>query len=148
VVQPGGPPILAGVTGPKGIARASKWADGFYSWSGNGVSDEIKRQLELIRTSWSEAGREGAPQKVAGFWYCLAPNADERLKAYVYKYIKVMGEAPAKAMSSMVDRSTPDRVRASLDAYEELGVEECWLNTATSDMAEIDGLLEVMQKRG
>ena len=35
-VQPGGPPILAGVTGPKGIARAAKWADGIYSWSGNG----------------------------------------------------------------------------------------------------------------
>ena len=148
VVQPGGPPILAGVTGPKGIARAAKWADGYYSWSGNGVPDEIKTQLELIRSSWDDARREGAPEKVAGFWYCLAPNADEKLKAYVYKYIKVMGEAPAKAMSSMVDRSTPDRVRASLDAYEELGVEECWLNTATSDLAEIDGLLEVMQKRG
>jgi alkanesulfonate monooxygenase SsuD/methylene tetrahydromethanopterin reductase-like flavin-dependent oxidoreductase (luciferase family) len=148
VVQPGGPPILAGVTGPKGIARAAKWADGFYSWSGNGVGDEIKRQLELIRGSWDDAGRDKAPEKVAGFWYCLAPNADEKLKAYVYKYIKVMGDAPAKAMSAMCDRSSPDAVRASLDAYEELGIEECWLNTATSDMAEIDGLLQVMEKRG
>jgi alkanesulfonate monooxygenase SsuD/methylene tetrahydromethanopterin reductase-like flavin-dependent oxidoreductase (luciferase family) len=134
VVQPGGPPILAGVTGPKGIARAAKWADGFYSWSGNGVGDEIKRQLELIRGSWDDAGRDKAPEKVAGFWYCLAPNADEKLKAYVY--------------TAMCDRSSPDAVRASLDAYEELGIEECWLNTATSDMAEIDGLLEVMEKRG
>jgi alkanesulfonate monooxygenase SsuD/methylene tetrahydromethanopterin reductase-like flavin-dependent oxidoreductase (luciferase family) len=148
VVQPGGPPILAGVTGPKGIARAAKWADGFYSWSGNGVGDEIKRQLEFIDGSWSDAGREKAPEKVAGFWYCLAPNADEKLKAYVYKYIKIMGDGPAKAMASMVDRSSPDAVRASLDAYEELGIEECWLNTATSDIAEIDGLMEVMEKRG
>ncbi|MCH8092470.1 MAG: hypothetical protein IIC57_09010 [Proteobacteria bacterium] len=53
-----------------------------------------------------------------------------------------------KWMASMVDRSTPDAVRASLDAYEELGVEECWLNTATSELAELDGLLEVMEKRG
>ena len=58
----------------------------------------------------------------------------------------MIGEAPAKAMASMVDRSSPDAVRASLDAYEEAGVEECWLNTATSEMAEIDGLLEVMEK--
>ena len=148
VVQPGGPPILAGVMGPKGIARAAKWADGYYSWSGNGQRDEIARQLELIDAAWSEAGREGRPERVAGFWYSLAPNAQERLEAYVYKYIRVIGEGAARYMASQVDRSSPDAVRASLDAYEELGVDECWLNTATSDLAEIDGLLEVLAKRG
>jgi alkanesulfonate monooxygenase SsuD/methylene tetrahydromethanopterin reductase-like flavin-dependent oxidoreductase (luciferase family) len=148
LVQPGGPPILAGVTGPKGVARAAKWADGIYSWSGNGVAEEMKEQQERVIHAWQDAGRDTAPERVAGFWYCLAPNADEKLKAYVYKYIKVMGEPVAKWMASMVDRSTPDAVRASLDAYEELGVEECWLNTATSELAEIDGLLEVMEKRG
>ncbi|MEZ4289813.1 MAG: hypothetical protein R3E53_04450 [Myxococcota bacterium] len=60
----------------------------------------------------------------------------------------MIGEPAAKYMASQVDRSTPDKVRASLDAYEEMGVQECWLNTATSDLAEIDGLLEVMAKRG
>ena len=59
-----------------------------------------------------------------------------------------MGEAPAKYMASMVDRSSPDAVRASLDAYEELGVEECMLNSATAELAEIDALLEVIEKRG
>ena len=44
--------------------------------------------------------RDGEPERVAGFWYSLAPNADERLKAYVYKYIKVIGEAPARARNS------------------------------------------------
>lgn len=148
LVQPGGPPILAGVTGPKGIARAAKWADGIYSWSGNGVAEEMKEQQERVMNAWQDAGRDTAPERVAGFWYCLAPNADEKLKAYVYKYIKVMGDEIATWMASMVDRSTPDAVRASLDAYEELGVEECWLNTATSELAELDGLLEVMEKRG
>jgi alkanesulfonate monooxygenase SsuD/methylene tetrahydromethanopterin reductase-like flavin-dependent oxidoreductase (luciferase family) len=148
VVQPGGPPILAGVTGPKGIARAAQWADGYYSWSGNGQRDEIAEQLELIDAAWSEAGREGRPERVAGFWYSLAPNADEKLKSYVYKYIKVLGEGAARYMASQVDRSSPDAVRASLDAYEELGVDECWLNTATSDLAEVDRLLEVLAKRG
>ena len=147
-VQSGGPPILAGVTGPKGIARASKWADGIYSWSGNGVAAELGRQLELVSAAWNDSGRDSEPQRVAGFWYCLAPQADERLKAYVYKYIVVMGEEIAKAMGATVDRSSPDAVRASLDAYEELGVEECWLNSATADTAEIDGILEVIEKRG
>jgi hypothetical protein len=51
-------------------------------------------------------------------------------------------------MSSMCDRSTPDAIRASLDAYEEAGVEECWLNTATAEIAEIDGIQEIIEARG
>ena len=148
LVQPGGPPILAGVMGPKAIERAAHWADGVYSWSGNGVAKEMEEQQARVMAAWQKAGREEPPERVAGFWYSLAPNADEKLKAYVYKYIKVMGEAPARAMAKGVDRSSQDAVRASLDAYEELGVEECWLSSATAETAEIDGLLEVIEKRG
>ena len=148
LVQPGGPPILAGVMGPKAIERAAHWADGVYSWSGNGVAKEMEEQQARVMAAWQKAGREEPPERVAGFWYSLAPNADEKLKAYVYKYIKVMGEAPARAMARNVDRSSQDAVRASLDAYEELGVEECWLSSATAETAEIDGLLEVIEKRG
>ena len=147
-VQSEGPPILAGVMGPKAIARAAKWADGVYSWSGNGVAAEMKQQQERVVEAWQEAGRDTPPRRVAGFWYSLAPNADEKLKAYVCKYLEFLGEAPAKAISGMVDRSSPDAVRATLDAYEELGVEECWLNSATAEIAEIDALLEVLEKRG
>ena len=57
-------------------------------------------------------------------------------------------EDAAKYMASMVDRSAPDRIRESLDAYEELGLDECWLNSATAELAEIDGLLEIIAKRG
>lgn len=147
-VQPGGPPILAGVMGPGAIKRAARYADGVYSWSGNGNRDEMKGQLEAVRAAWTDAGRDTAPQHVAGFWYSLVDDADRRLKEYVYKYTRIMGEDVAKAMSSMVDRSSADAVRASLDAYEELGVEECMLNSATSDIAELDNLLEVLAKRG
>ena len=147
-VQAGGPPILAGVTGPKGIARAAQWADGIYSWSGNGVGEELRTQLDRVDAAWDAAGRSTAPQKVAGFWFSLAKDADQKLKDYVYSYIKVIGEDAARWMSSMVDRSSPDAVMASLDAYEALGVDECWLNSATSEIAEIDALLEIIARRG
>jgi alkanesulfonate monooxygenase SsuD/methylene tetrahydromethanopterin reductase-like flavin-dependent oxidoreductase (luciferase family) len=148
LVQPGGPPILAGVMGPKAIKRAAHWADGVYSWSGNGVAKEMEEQQARVVSAWEDAGRDEPPERVAGFWYSLAPNADEKLKTYVYKYIRAIGEAPARAMAKNVDRSSQDAVRASLDAYEELGVEECWLNSATAEIAEIDGILEVIEKRG
>ena len=147
-VQPGGPPILAGVMGPGAIKRASRYADGVYSWSGAGNPAEIDGQLQRVRAAWTDEGREAAPQHVAGFWYSLAPDADRRLKEYVFKYTRIMGEDVARAMSSVVDRSSADAVRESLDAYEELGVEECMLNSATADTAELDNLLEVLEKRG
>lgn len=148
LVQPNGPPILAGVMGPKSTARAAKWADGVYSWSGNGVAEEMQVQQKRVLEEWDKAGRDTAPERIAGFWCCNVDDADAKLKAYVYKYLKVIGDGPAKAMAGMCDRSNPDAIRASLDAYEEAGVEECWLNTATAEIAEIDGLLEVMAKRG
>jgi len=147
-VQPGGPPILAGVMGPKATKRAAKWADGVYSWSGHGDRDDMAGQLARVREAWDLAGRTEAPQHMAGFWCSLAPNAPQRLHDYVYKYVKVASEDLARAMAKMQTRSNPDAVREALDAYEELGVEEVMLNTATAELAEIDGLLEVMEKRG
>lgn len=148
LVQKNGPPILAGVMGPKATARAAKWADGVYSWSGNGVPEEMKTQQQRVVEEWQKAGRNTAPERIAGFWCSSVPDADAKLKAYVYKYLKVIGEKPAKGMASMCDRSTPDAIRASLDAYEEAGVEECWLNTATAEIAEIDGIEEIIEARG
>lgn len=148
LVQPNGPPILAGVMGPKSTARAAKWADGVYSWSGNGVPAEMQLQQERVVEEWEKAGRDTAPERIAGFWCSSAPDADAKLKAYVFKYLKVIGEKPAKAMASMCDRSSPDAICESLDAYEAAGVEECWLNTATAEISEIDGLEEIIAKRG
>jgi hypothetical protein len=51
-------------------------------------------------------------------------------------------------MADRVDRSSADAVRATLDDFEELGVEECWLNSATAEFSEIDNLLEIIEKRG
>ena len=147
-VQPGGPPILAGVTRPRAIAQAVHWADGIYSWSGNGDRSEMKAQQEVILSEWDRAARDEPPIRIAGFWYSLAPDADAKLKNYVYKYIRLAGEGPAKAMARTVDRSSREAIHASLDAYEELGIQECWLNSATPEIAEIDGLLEILDERG
>ncbi len=147
-LQPGGPPILAGVLGPKAIERAAHWADGVYSWSGNGDRGELLQQRDQVRAAWQRARREQAPRWVAGFWYSLAPDAAARLPRYVHDYVvHSMGEPVASALAKGMNRCTRDAVRASLDAYEELGVEECMLNPVTRDPAEIDELLELIAKR-
>jgi alkanesulfonate monooxygenase SsuD/methylene tetrahydromethanopterin reductase-like flavin-dependent oxidoreductase (luciferase family) len=147
-VQPGGPAILAGVMGPRATQRAAKWADGVYSWSGDAGRDDMAGQLMRVREAWDAAGRSEAPRHMAGFWYSLAPDAPKRLHDYVYKYLRIAGDELATAMAKQQTRSNADTVREALDTYEELGVEECMLNSATADLAEIDGLLEVLEKRG
>jgi alkanesulfonate monooxygenase SsuD/methylene tetrahydromethanopterin reductase-like flavin-dependent oxidoreductase (luciferase family) len=146
-VQPGGPPIHAGVMGPKATRRVAEWADGVYLWSGNGQQAEIARMLRTADDAWEQAGRDTPPRRVAGFWYSLAPNSQERLSAYVFDYIKVLGEKLAVAMSKTVDRSTPDAVLASLDAMEELGCDECFLVPATSELAEVERAAELLARR-
>jgi len=146
-VQPGGPPILTGSMGPKAIARASHWADGIYAWSGNGQKAEIARILDLADRSWGEAGRERAPRRLAGFWYSLAPDGERRLQEYVYEYIKILSEELAVAMAKGMNRSTPDAVRESLDAMQELGCEETFLVPATAELAEVERAAEIVASR-
>ncbi len=146
-VQTGGPPIHAGVMGPKATRRAAAWADGVYLWSGNGVKAEIAHFLAMVDAAWEDAGRSEAPRRVAGFWYSLSDGAPERLRGYVYDYIKVLGEDAARAMSAGVDRNRPDAVRESLDAMEELGCDECFLVPATADLAEVERAAELLANR-
>jgi alkanesulfonate monooxygenase SsuD/methylene tetrahydromethanopterin reductase-like flavin-dependent oxidoreductase (luciferase family) len=146
-VQVDGPPIHAGVMGPKATRRAAEWADGVYMWSGNGVKAEIARAIETVDAAWAQAGRETPPRHVAGFWFSLAPGAQERLQSYVYDYIKGLSEDAARSMASQMNRSSPDAVRESLDAMEELGCEECYLVPATCELAEIESAAEIVAKR-
>jgi alkanesulfonate monooxygenase SsuD/methylene tetrahydromethanopterin reductase-like flavin-dependent oxidoreductase (luciferase family) len=133
--------------GPGATRRAAKWADGVYSWSGHADRDDLAGQLQRVREAWDEAGRNEAPRHMAGFWYSLAPDAPKKLYDYVYKYLHIAGTEIATAMAKMQTRSNADAVREALDAYEELGVEEVMLNSATAEIAEIDNLLEVLERR-
>ena len=81
-VQPGGPPIIAGVMGPKAIARAAHWADGVDgAWTMDGSLEHMQRSFAHIREAWRAAGRAEPPQLSSSIWYALGPGAEERLRA-------------------------------------------------------------------
>ncbi|MDJ0851395.1 MAG: LLM class flavin-dependent oxidoreductase [Myxococcota bacterium] len=147
-VQEGGPPILAGVMRPRAVQRAARWADGVYSWSGNGEAREIAPQLELVRKSWLEAGRAETPRLVAGFWFSLGGDAERRVKEFVQGYVGLHDAKLARKMAERMTRFTPDAVSAALDAYQELGVDECMLNPCSRDPIEVERLAEIVTKRG
>ena len=147
-VQAGGPPIYAGVMGPKATARAARWADGVYVWSGNGVKSEIAHLLAQTDRAWEAAKRTAPPRRIGGFWYSLAAKDPlEKLQSYVYDYVSYFGAAPARGMASLMNRATPDAVRQSLDDLEAAGCDEVFLVPATAELAEVERAAEVVSRR-
>lgn len=146
-LQSNGPNILAGVMGPKSMARCAQWADGIYAWSGNGEKHEIDQFFTMADGAWADAGRDSKPYRLGGFWFSLAPDAPARLHQYVYDYLAIAGPEIAQMMADMVTRNNPDAVREALDNMEAAGCEEVFLVPATADLEELDGLEEILAKR-
>jgi len=146
-VQCGGPPILAGAMGPKAIARASKWADGLYGFTMNGDPAPMADCFGQADSAWEAAEREQRPRRVSGFWYSLADDADARLKQYVFEYLEVLSKDAARAIAAGMTMSSPEAIRAGLDAIEALGCDELLLVPATADLSEVERIAEVIEKR-
>jgi len=146
-VQVGGPRLLTGAMGPKGMARSAHWADGVFAWSGNGEQAELEQTLSLARTCWSQAGRTEKPYSMGGFWFTLTENGQQKLYDYVYNYLLIAGEDIAKWMAGTVNRSSADAVKEALDNAEAAGCEEAMLSPITAELAEIERLAEIIDKR-
>lgn len=143
-VQKGGPPILAGAMGPKAITRASRWADGLYSFSMNGEKEEISRMLTMADDAWELSQRDQPPTRVCGFWYSLADDAESRLKNYVFDYMKNLGTDVATSIADTMTRHTPNSIMESVQAMEALNCEELMLVPATADLTELDRLVDLV----
>jgi alkanesulfonate monooxygenase SsuD/methylene tetrahydromethanopterin reductase-like flavin-dependent oxidoreductase (luciferase family) len=145
--QPGGPAILAGAMGPKSIARCAAWADGLYAWSGNGESKELQNTFAMADAAWERAGRASKPYRLGGFWYTLAEDGQQKLYDYVYDYLAIAGPEIATMMAKSVHRSSANAIAAALDNAEAAGCEEVFMVPATAELAEIDSLVDLLERR-
>lgn len=143
-VQAGGPPLLAGVMGPKAMARAAQWADGVYSFSMGGSAAETAGFFKTAESAWQNAGRKHAPQKVGGFWYCLADDAEEKMKSYVYDYLAVLGDNIARPVANSMKNFDKRRIKDTLAEMAAIGCEEVFLCSATDELSELDRLLDIL----
>jgi alkanesulfonate monooxygenase SsuD/methylene tetrahydromethanopterin reductase-like flavin-dependent oxidoreductase (luciferase family) len=139
-VQPGGPPIVAGVMGPKALARAAHWAAGVDDGSTvtNVNADALAGNIERIRTAWKAAGRTETPHVSASLWYALGDGAAERVHDYAYTYLKIFGPEIAKMMADAAVISTPAALREAMDAAASAGCDEMFLVPTTTDVTELD----------
>jgi alkanesulfonate monooxygenase SsuD/methylene tetrahydromethanopterin reductase-like flavin-dependent oxidoreductase (luciferase family) len=137
--QPGGPPLIAGVAGPKATARAARWADGVDGpWAVTGDTGNLARAAERVRRAWTDAGRTDAPVISTSLWYALGDGADDRLRAYVHDYMRIFGEDVARASAESARCTTADALRATVDEVVTAGLDELWLVPTTADPTELD----------
>lgn len=143
-LQENGPPILAGSMGPKAIARASKWADGLYSFSMGGSRRETDQMFSQGREAWKQSGRTTSPQLMGGFWYSLADDAEQKLKSYVHDYLKILGSGMANGVAASMTRFTPDAVLQGIRDIDACGADEIMLVPATADIRELERLVRIL----
>jgi alkanesulfonate monooxygenase SsuD/methylene tetrahydromethanopterin reductase-like flavin-dependent oxidoreductase (luciferase family) len=144
-VQPGGPPLVAGAFGPKGIARAARWAigvDGAWTLDGNG--DVIAAAFEMIRTAWRDAGRDEPPHLSSSIWYALGDDAETQLRSYAFDYLKIFGEEIAKGAASMATCSGADALRQAVASARDAGADEFFLVPTTADPDELQRTVDVL----
>ncbi len=139
-VQPGGPPFVAGVMGPKALARSAKWAIGVDDGSTVfGIDPAATAEaFDRIRSAWAEAGRTDAPHISASLWYALGDGAETRLYDYGYSYMKIFGDELAEVMAGMLATTTPAALASAVATLDELGCDELFLVPTTADVTELD----------
>lgn len=137
--QEGGPPLVAGVMGPKAIARAARWAVGVDDPTQITSIDRdgLAAQRQKVVDAWKDAGRDEPPHFSSSLWYALGPDADERLRAYVYRYMKIFDEGYAEHLASTAPVHTSGALREAVDAARDAGCDELFLVPTTADPDEL-----------
>lgn len=148
--QRGGPPLwIGGKGGPRGLALAARFGDGWNSvwrWTPEDYG-EVSRRLD---EACERAGRDPATLRRSVGLYTLVGEDEEDL---VSRWRALQRWAPGDALAGELIEDyargglvgTPDRVRETVAAFEALGVEEIIVAPASLPFAVADdGLLEVI----
>lgn len=145
-VQKGGPPLVAGVVGPKAIARAARWAEGVDDPSQITAVDPaaLSGQRQRIVDAWKEAGRDRPPHFSSSLWYALGPGAKERLASYIYDYMRIFDEGFARQLADAAPVHSPAALKEAVDGAREAGCDEFFLVPTTADSAELDRTREAL----
>lgn len=138
--QPDGVPLVAGVMGPKSIARAARWAIGVMDGNNsvNFDADGLSAQRELVTQIWTEAGREEKPQFSACLFFALGANAKEQLAECIFSISQAYGEEGARMAAESSTNYGAVRLREIVDDARSIGLNDIILMPTTADPDEID----------
>ena len=139
-VQAGGPEILIGGYSPAAIRRVGRWGNGFIV---GGAGPEMARQgYRLAEEAWKAAGRPGKPRFVGALYFGLGPNAAERAGNYIRHYYAFAGPLAEQIADSLP--SSPEAVKAGIQAFIDIGMDELVLWPCIPDLDQVDRLAELV----
>lgn len=139
--QQGGPEILIGGFAPAAIERAGRWANGYL---GGGGDPEAARSLyQTVKDAWKTAGRSERPRLVATCGFALGTDAAERGAAQARNYNQFLGsEAAENAARGIL--TSPEKLRATVHAMSDLGVDEMMFLPQVHDVEQVDRLADIV----
>ena len=137
-VQPGGPPLVAGVLGPKGIARAARWAVGVDgAWTLDGDRDAMAAVFD------ADPRRVGATPAAPSRRTCRRASgtrsATTPRRSCAATRTTTWGSS-AKGSGSAPPRRTcfaADALRQAVDNARDAGADEFFLVPTTADPDEL-----------
>ena len=134
-----GPSLMVGGYVQKAFERAAKYGDG-WTQGGSGAS-QFGADLSNLDDAWKKAGRDGQPRTLALGYFCLGPDAEASVQAYVSDYYAWLGDEAVQGIVASAPKDA-DSVKAFMKTYEEWNCDELILFPATSDPAQVGLLAE------
>src|SRR5437667_8957134 len=79
-------------------------------------------------------------------YYALGPDALERASVYIRDYYAFMGQR-AELMANSIP-STPEAIKAPIEAFTDIGVDEVMLWPCIPELDQVDRLAEIVSQEG
>ncbi|HLZ58142.1 MAG TPA: LLM class flavin-dependent oxidoreductase [Ktedonosporobacter sp.] len=139
-VQPGGPEVLIGSYSEAGIKRVGHFNHGYIA--GGRAPQQVPEFFKMAEQAWQAAGRPGKPRLVACTYFGLGPDAANKVATSFLDYYTFMGPA-AQQVASRIP-STPEAVRAIIEAFQNIGADELILWPGIAELDQINRLQDLL----
>jgi alkanesulfonate monooxygenase SsuD/methylene tetrahydromethanopterin reductase-like flavin-dependent oxidoreductase (luciferase family) len=137
-VRDDGIPILVGGTFPGCFDRINRWGIGWTA--GGGPAEQVVPFAKQVREAWKAAGGAGEPYIVALAYFGLGD--EETSRHSILDYYAFLGGFEER-IAEGVSRSA-ERIRETMKAFQEGGVDEFIWDPTIPDLAEVDLLADVV----
>lgn len=151
-VQVAGIPLVAGVVGPKALARAAKWAAGVSdpAHSLHFEPEALATQRARVIAAWQAAGRTERPHFSAPVWFALGSEPEDQLREHVQDFWEQDLDLTGAAASYLTAATAgtlncgATGLLAAVNGARTAGLDELRLVPTTADPDEIDRARDVL----
>ncbi|GAA2416313.1 LLM class flavin-dependent oxidoreductase [Streptomyces coeruleofuscus] len=137
-VREGGPELVLGGSTPASFRRVARLADGWIM--GGGTPEMFAEASAGVDAAWKEAGRTGAPRKLALVYFALGPDARAHADGYLQDYYGFLGDAAAQIAASAA--VSAEMVTSYADSFAAAGCDELIFVPAASGLEQVGLLAE------